>query len=680
MKKTLQDQYLLIKEGKGHKGVFLSEAKRQFPDIVRNAATFNEAAASLITKNIISENVIGLGAINSPFEAKKKQSFETAFESFLSEAKKKENKEEKVKAEEKKVSKPVEEDYARNFDRKDDKNIDNLIFDQVMTGYYAEMKDPKNADKTMQELKDIVMKNLQKDPIFYTKDGQFGVKGLGYTTEAPGLGTPKEVKGKYKSSGYGDLKEGVEKFMSDVEDLATKKGDKKFSPEEIKAKLAQKRKEELERRKKAGEPLEEITLREVIQTMIDEELNSEEFEDTLFKLEQPHLSDKASLTTIQKIYARHSAGLNSISQNIEENYESLDYYTSIISSNNMSEEDAYAYLEDQGLNSRQIDSIIDQVFPDNMGEAYQMPSVNTSGRGAGEGGKRFIPKILPFPQNIRKRFGEHIVYNPGSGTLYISDILYNNLVKGYANQPAIKKLIMDIPPMVKQILNKPDNYGPTTELPKEFRVYHPLNAEVEKAKSDQFNKAGDKQYWAESDFLIPNLNVMEEDTMESLREGVEKDLAAINKEAEHEVLQSKMEKIQALIDKKQSQISRLDEDEDMKNLTDDKKVKEISKDIKALEKAKAKLEKIMSKFKGKKPESKKVIDEMDNAEEAVSDIAPEYIEDANERLENGEEIDSILSNYQNLSFDDRNHLKNYLNWKQGEQPGLNSELGVEDEY
>jgi hypothetical protein len=25
----------------------------------------------------------------------------------------------------------------------------------------------------------------------------------------------------------------------------------------------------------------------------------------------------------------------------------------------------------------------------------------------------------------------------------------------------------------------------------------------------------------------------------------------------------------------------------------------------------------------------------------------------------GEEIDSILSNYQNLSFDDRNHLKNY---------------------
>jgi hypothetical protein len=110
MKKTLQDQYLLIKEGKGHKGVFLTEAKRQFPNIVRNAATFEEAAASLITKNIITENIIGLTAINSPFEPKKKESYELAFENFLAEAKKKENEDEKVKAEEKKVSKPVEED------------------------------------------------------------------------------------------------------------------------------------------------------------------------------------------------------------------------------------------------------------------------------------------------------------------------------------------------------------------------------------------------------------------------------------------------------------------------------------------------------------------------------------------------------------------------------------------
>jgi hypothetical protein len=238
---------------------------------------------------------------------------------------------------------------------------------------------------------------------------------------------------------------------------------------------------------------------------------------------------------------------------------------------------------------------------------------------------------------------------------------------------------MDIPPMVKQILNKPDNYGPTTELPKEFRVYHPLNAEVEKAKADKFNKAGDKQYWSESDFLIPNLNIMEEGEMEPLRESVEKDLADINKEAEQEVLQSKMEKIQALIDKKQSQISRLDEDEDMKDLTDDKKVKEISKDIKALEKAKVKLEKIMSKFKGKKTSSKKVIDEMDNADAVVADVPEDIKRDALKRLEIGrEEIDSILSNYQNISFDDRNHLRMWLDSKKASNPRLDQELNDED--
>jgi hypothetical protein len=128
-------------------------------------------------------------------------------------AKKLKSQEDDEKAELKKPSKQVEEDQENIYDQKDDKNLDNLIFDQVMTGYYAEMKDPKNADKTMEQLKDIVLKNLSKDPIFYTKDGQFGVKGLGYTTEAPGLGTPKEAKGKYKASGYGDLKEGVE-FIS----------------------------------------------------------------------------------------------------------------------------------------------------------------------------------------------------------------------------------------------------------------------------------------------------------------------------------------------------------------------------------------------------------------------------------------------------------------------------------
>ena len=578
MKKTLQDQYLLIKEGKGHKGVFLTEAKRQFPDVVRNAATFEEAVASLQTKNIITENVIGLTVV-AGYEPKKKESYETAFEAFLAEAKKKENEDEKVKAEEKKTSKKVEEDLAHNFDRKDEKNPDNMIFGQIMMGYYAEMKDPKNSDKTMEELKDMVFKNLAKDPIYYTKNAQFGVKDLGYTDEAPSLGAPKEAKGKYKSSGYGDLNEGqvdMNKSYPTIKSTGTK----------------------IEYKGKPGTIAGNFMVR------------GEEFASYKVKFDDGTTGE-----------------INTSDKNIK-------------------------FLE-ESLEESKLRKAIREMIDAELEEAYQMPSVNTSNTSGAGGGRRFIPSLLPFPVNIRKRFGDHMVYNPGNGTFYVSDILYNNLVKGYANQPAIKKLIMDIPPMVKQLLNKPENYSSIVELPKQFKTYHPFKEPVDKAKEDKFNKAGDKQYWSEGDFLFPNLNIMEEEMAESLMEGVEKDLAAINKEAEHEVLQSKLEKIQALIDKKQSQLNKLDEDEDMKNLTDDKKVKEISKDIKALEKAKAKIEKLMGKVKGKTKKTEVLGEvEIEPSEEYL-----EAKEDAENRYEEGEAIDSILSNYPNLPLNDRNALR-----------------------
>ena len=85
------------------------------------------------------------------------------------------------------------------------KDIDNLYGTAFLNGFYTEMKDPKNQDKTVDQVKQIVAKNLGNDWEYYTIKAQFGVKGIGYQTEAPGLGTPKEPKGKYKSSGYGDI-------------------------------------------------------------------------------------------------------------------------------------------------------------------------------------------------------------------------------------------------------------------------------------------------------------------------------------------------------------------------------------------------------------------------------------------------------------------------------------------
>ena len=513
MKKTLQDQYLLIKEGKGHKGVFLADAKRQFPNIVRNAATFEEASSCLKTKNIISENVIGLTAVNSPFEPKKKESYELAFENFLAEAKKK--KEEDEKAELKATSKQVEKDLEHNFDRKDDKNPDNLIFDQIMTGYYTEMKDPKNADKTMQELKDMVFKNLQKDPIFYTKEGQFGVKGLGYSVDHPGLGEPKEPKGKYKASGYGDLNESIQPINE-----------------------------------------EESKLRKVIREMIDAELEE----------------------------AYQLVNINPLKSDKERN-----------------ERDPQQFLTTY-IDPSVVDSLI----------------------------KNQHLRILRNPSN------------PENVTLAIratlAPISSKNLGKTTDN---LDKLGIDIPTDFKSFLTDTNNLGGEKKLPTrigEMTTYKVLN-------NATLNKNGS--------LVIKVPNPKYNKPMESLKESVEKELAAINKEAEHEIIASKLEKVQTLIDKKQAQISRLDEDEDLKDLTDAKKVKEISKDIKSLEKAKAKLEKMMHKGKAKSSR-KEVIDE-DDAEfdEAENE---EYIEDAKGRQDNEQEISSILANYDNISSEKRREI------------------------
>ena len=69
---------------------------------------------------------------------------------------------------------------------------------------------------------------------------------------------------------------------------------------------------------------------------------------------------------------------------------------------------------------------------------------------------------------------------------------------------------------------------------------------------------------------------------------------------------------------------------------------------------------MMSKFKGKKVASKEVIDEM---EDEPSEEYLEYKEDAERRYEEGESIDSILANYNNISLDMRNMLRNDLEAK-----------------
>jgi hypothetical protein len=202
---TLQEQYNLIKEGKGHKGVFLTEAKKQFPDMLTNPMGFEESTKILKTRGVISENYVDLKPI-STMEASPKLAWENKFAQFLAE---------EAKAVEKKPDAEVEEIQSHNYDYKDKNNLDNQIGQEVLNGLYFEAKE--NPDKSLDEIRKIVAKNLAKDGQYYMKNAAFGVKGLGYKeTEV------EEVAGKYAASGYSDkLKKMVKESLVKEEELPT---------------------------------------------------------------------------------------------------------------------------------------------------------------------------------------------------------------------------------------------------------------------------------------------------------------------------------------------------------------------------------------------------------------------------------------------------------------------------
>ena len=436
-----------------------------------------------------------------------------------------------------------------------------------MKGYYTEMKDPKNENKTMEQLKAIVIKNLEKNPTYYTEKGQFGVKDLGYTMDAPGLGEPKEPKGKYKSSGYGNLNESKEPIN------------------------------------------EEDQIRKVVRSIINEEL--EEAVDSE-KDERYFIKNKKRKNT-SHLPGFHKPALGE--DELEEGYEDMS----------------------------------------TMGN-YQVPDA----------------RHYKNPQDIET---------------------YLNAIKGMTKVEAIEHLGEEglSSSMVMRVLNKADRMG-MFDVQDMFDVNPTIRGDVfedDKDKEDGFDEVWDrfkKDLRKRMGQPEPpkNESLNESKIRTVIRESVEKELAEINKLAEYEVFESKLEKIEELIEKKCSRLNRLDEDEDLKALTDKKKVKELQRDIKKLEKAKAKLEKALAKKAKAAPKKKEVIDEDEPLEEAELNEAPptqdleaglktaqdmkkelediakieleeddieapaDYIEakdDAESRYDAGEELDSILSDY-----------------------------------
>jgi hypothetical protein len=386
-----------------------------------------------------------------------------------------------------------------------------------MKGYYTEMKDPKNEDKTMEQLKAIVIKNLEKNPIYYTEKGQFGVKDLGYTMDAPGLGEPKEPKGKYKSSGYGNLKENKEPVN------------------------------------------EETQIRKVVRSIINEEL------------EEGY--DDGEMGTYQSTNTKHY-----------KDPQDMETYLNAIKG--MKKVEAIEHLGEEGLSSSMVMRVLNKANRMGMFDVQDMFDVNPRVRGdvfEDREDDGFDEVWEKFKKDLRKRMGQP--ESPKNESLKESDDFNSRLDDVINNQydgdPKVKEAAIDW----NALQNVKMGSGREAYAPMLNRYWQDYGRETGNTGVMAAEEAGGFGF----------TTMYESKIRKVIRESVEKELQEINKLAEYEVFESKLEKIAELIEKKSARLNRLDEDEDLKALTDKKKVKELQKDIKKLEKAKAKIEKALAK-------------------------------------------------------------------------------------
>jgi hypothetical protein len=200
--------------------MFLKSARRLFPEYITNFATYGEATKILKQRGILNEAAGGVVTQRTfnpfkAFDAYVNEEYNVATGVGPTYASQQENpikapkpmSAQNTKAVEKGISKEVETSQKETgFEYRNKELIDNLYGEEFLEGYYAEMKDPKNVDKTIDQLKEIVRKNLSKNPSYYVENAAFGIKGIGYTKDVAGLGEGEPAKGKYKASGYGDIK------------------------------------------------------------------------------------------------------------------------------------------------------------------------------------------------------------------------------------------------------------------------------------------------------------------------------------------------------------------------------------------------------------------------------------------------------------------------------------------
>jgi hypothetical protein len=611
--KTLQEQYNLIKKGKGHKGVFLNEAKLRYPNLLRPAATYEEAVKTLNSKNIIKENIYYPQVLGNE-GGTQKEPWELKFRSFLNEE------EENIKADIKKTDKSVEDALANAYDNTDVDNLDNQIGQEVMNGIYFEAK--QNPDKTLDEIRKIVSKNLAKDKLFYVKNGQFGMEGVGYETQKS-----DEASGKSASSGYGEKTVG------------------KKEPKELQESLEE------------GNPTFEIAMEGLLVLAVLFQIYTKSVKGVkgwweLFKkkreLNKYPKSMHAAILKIVKDPELIAAAKEKIKGprggNISQ-YKQDDVFKEILKQKLTPEEYSSLTTSMKGKYSNytktynaQADTKswdekgladLDEETLDDMTEGLDLYSTDDDGEPTLD-----IEKIVNAIKSS-PRFEELKEY---PNWMALLDDYLNELDRGFSPGDGYENvsdddLINDVLEYMKYAGDEGDEEDSEElnesedkekdEWDDEFKDDEDADEEMD---SEIKGKKPSDNIWEDPNFgddgnedeEIPMEEEEQEEpkkTTKVKKETLETRLAAIEREGAAVTLEAKIQHLQTEMDTKNERLSMIGENQDLADLVDGKKLKEMQREIKVLGKRNDKLKKIYEKMTGKAYVQQEIVDEAEGGEE-----------------------------------------------------------------
>ena len=180
--KSIKQQYIDLTEGKMSQANFMRNLRMTMPQYITNVTSFNDSIKILKNKGILSENVIK--QIEKGIEVEKEhggtdvEAAKIAIDHLGEDPEyytklKKAGLEEQLNEAKDEKTKWTNTSGKIMYDQF--KEIDNLNGQEVLIGIDYEMI--KNPELTKAEAAKIVVKNLKKNPIYYTAEDMSGVEG-----------------------------------------------------------------------------------------------------------------------------------------------------------------------------------------------------------------------------------------------------------------------------------------------------------------------------------------------------------------------------------------------------------------------------------------------------------------------------------------------------------------------